>query len=98
MVTINDLAGIASERESRLRIRTTMPDELLRHDISDEELEALAETRRDHLWEGMWVSLGSAIGFLPTTIISIYSAYVADEKTPIALTSTSMANTPSPST
>lgn len=81
---VNSVSGISSENKSTLNIRTTMPDELLRHNISDEELTDLADTRRDSLWEGMWVALGSAIGFLPTTIMAFYQAYFKDVPIPIS--------------
>lgn len=49
-------------------ITITRPSELLRHDISDEELESLAEMKRDYLWEGMWVALGLCIGVAPNAV------------------------------
>jgi uncharacterized membrane protein len=55
-----------------------MPDEVLRHNISDEELTMLADARRDNIWEGMWVALGSTVGFLPSAVSTIY-AYIKME-------------------
>ena len=47
------------------KIERTSPDVLLRHDISDEELEKLADTKRDYLWEGKRVALGVFLGVAP---------------------------------
>lgn len=51
-----------------LTIRRTAPDELLRHDISDEELDMLCDSRRDNLSEGMWACIGGALGGVPSAI------------------------------
>ena len=63
----------------------THPDELLRHDISDEELEALCNMKRGPLYEGKWTAIGLFIGGLPQTIQAIYSAYIIDEKVAISM-------------
>ena len=63
-------------------ITRTRPDELRRHDISDEELGILYETRRDYLWEGMWVAAGVALGAAPTCATALISVILKDtEKT-----------------
>ena len=53
-------------------VATTKPDRLLRHDISDEELEVLCEMSSSHLIEAMWAALGAFIGFSPSSIQAIY--------------------------
>lgn len=60
-------------------ISTTVPDELLRHDISDEELDLLCETRRDNIWEGLWIATGLALGGVPSTIPAVLT-YVRGAK------------------
>lgn len=71
-------SNISSERDSGFNIRTTLPDELLRHNISDEELTMMSDSKRDNIWEGMWVAIGSTIGFLPSGV-SILFAFSSDE-------------------
>lgn len=66
-------------------IRTTLPPEVLRHDISDEQLETL---RRGHsmsqgLSEGMWAFVGGVIGAAPGAVTALYRAYVADAPVPL---------------
>lgn len=52
-------------------IKRTMPDELIRHDISDEELDMLCDGRKDSAWEAMWVALGLSCGALPGSISAV---------------------------
>lgn len=73
------------EQKEGLKVKTTMPDELLRHNISDEELQVLADMRRDHLWEGMWVALGIFLGFIPTVFSAIKNAYFIEERARISM-------------
>ena len=49
-------------------IATTAPDELLRHNISDEELEMLCESRSDGATEGYWVAMGAMAASAPAAI------------------------------
>ena len=56
-------------------ITTTRPDELLRHDISDEELGILFDMKRDHIWKGMWVALGLGVGAAPAAFAAIRSSF-----------------------
>lgn len=64
-----------SSTDSGITIDTTMPDRILRHNISDEELESLCAMSSSHLVEAMWVSLGTFLGFLPTSISAINNAF-----------------------
>ena len=57
------------------RIERTSPDVLRRHDISDEELTMLADTKRDYLWEGKWVALGVCLGAAQSSANALYAAY-----------------------
>ena len=49
-------------------IATTAPDELLRHNISDEELDMLCESRSDGATEGCWVALGALAASAPAAL------------------------------
>lgn len=61
------------------KITRTKPDQLIRHDISDEELDMLCEGRKDHVWEGMWTALGVALGTIPTSLAN-FGKYQATGK------------------
>ena len=65
------------------RIERTGPDVLRRHDISDEELTSLADTKRDYLWEGKWVALGVLLGSLQACINALWGAYGRDPGIPL---------------
>jgi hypothetical protein len=58
--------------ENDYTIACTMPDQLLRHNISDEELDMLCEGRRDNVWEGMWVAIGLLVGSLPSAANALW--------------------------
>lgn len=53
-------------------ISTTMPDELLRHDISDEELDVLCDPSRDELWELKWAAFGAFLATVPSAVEGLY--------------------------
>lgn len=67
------------------KIERTGPDVLLRHDISDEELEKLADTKRDYLWEGKWVALGVCLGAVKACFDALSGAYISDPSVPLAI-------------
>lgn len=69
--------------ESAFKISTTAPDELRRHNISDEELEMLTRDNRDGLSEAFWGLVGAAAAALPSAGESLWDAFAA--KTPVAL-------------
>lgn len=56
---------------SEYPIRITKPSEILRHDISDEELNLLASTKRDSFSEAFWAMVGAAVVALPPAIKAI---------------------------
>jgi hypothetical protein len=64
-----------ASRGGGYRIARTTPTELLRHDISDEELGALGEMKRDHLWDFMWIVLGVALGSAPSACEHIWGLF-----------------------
>lgn len=74
---------ISAAPTAAYRVSRTVPDELLRHDISDEELDVLVDVRRDYLWEGMWAAGGIAAGSGKSAIESLYAAYGASPATPL---------------
>lgn len=65
-------------------VRTTMPDEILRHSISDEELWMLGATRKENTVEIAYVLLGAVLGSAMPTLRRVYSSYWAEAKSPLS--------------
>ena len=59
-----------------IAIRTSQPDSLLRHNISDEQLEMLADLKREGLTEAGFAGVGVAGGALVPAADAILTAYV----------------------
>lgn len=74
----------ASVGKQQLRIATTAPDTLLRHDISDEELEMIGGVKRDGFAEFMWAMVSLAVGAAPAGIEAIYKSYLAATPAPLS--------------
>ncbi|ESQ79657.1 hypothetical protein [Asticcacaulis sp. YBE204] len=51
-------------------------DKPTRHTVSNEELDALCESRREYITEYVWAAFGVAIGTLPGTI-ALLSGYIS---------------------
>jgi hypothetical protein len=66
-------------------IKTTQPDELLRHNISDEDLEMLKDTNRDGLEGAFWGCFGAALASLPPSCESLLKAYIESPSTPLTI-------------
>jgi hypothetical protein len=66
-------------------ITRTLPDELLRHDISDEELAMLCGSRRDGVREGMWAAVGTFGGALPAGAAGLVAYSVGKDAGKLAL-------------
>lgn len=47
-------------------------DKPIRHVLSNEELDALCETRREYITEYVWGAIGVAIGTLPGTVALLW--------------------------
>ena len=80
------IAGVGAESGSNLTkfpIRTTMPAELLRHDISDEELDMLDASKRDTLREAAWGFFGLGGGFVFSAARNIHATYISDKPVPL---------------
>lgn len=60
---------------SKLQIITTVPQFILRHSISDEELEMISSSQTSSLENFMWACFGAAAGGLISTIRDIKAAY-----------------------
>lgn len=61
-------------------IATSQPDVILRHDISDEELDMLCQSRSDLAFELILVSAGTALGALPSALPTLYRGVVLGGK------------------
>lgn len=55
-------ASISSAQQGSYQIVRTGPDEILRHDIGDDELTRLGEGQGGHLGDAFWAFLGAALG------------------------------------
>ena len=72
--------------EGQYKISTTKPDNLRRHDISDEELEMLSGESRDGLSEAFWAFVGVVLGALPSACQAFYRAFWAVPRIPLSIT------------
>jgi hypothetical protein len=70
--------GVAETQSSNYAITRTMPDELLRHDISDEELEMLKNSRHDQLRAFAWAMIALAAGAAPAALNALFASYAPD--------------------
>lgn len=68
---------------NRIPIRTTGPDELRRHNISDEELDMLGDNRRGFFHEFMWATLTGALGTVPAAGHDINAAFFTYNAPPL---------------
>jgi hypothetical protein len=73
----------ATAQGSRLQIITTAPQRLLRHNISDEELEMLGNLRRDGLSEVFWGMFGAAAASIFPAAEAIWRAYFESPAVPL---------------
>lgn len=78
------LAAEARAGGSGYAIKTTMPDELLRHDISDEELDKLGDNQRGLFHEFMWASLTGAFGSAWGVFEALHGAFFVSPRTPLS--------------
>jgi hypothetical protein len=75
----------ASSSTVPIEIVTTQPAQLLRHNISDEELEMLATIRREGLGEAVAATAGAAVALAPAVGETIWKAYIETPFTPISI-------------
>src|ERR1700686_4574644 len=78
--TITETGGGGSravELSGGIPVRTTQPDFLLRHNISDEELTMLQKSRSDEAWEMTLAAGGAAVGAAPQVLRDLFNAFYA---------------------
>ena len=46
----------------------------------------LTSGKSDHMWEAMWVAVGTAIGSFVSTVRHVSSAFLVEDKTPLSVT------------
>lgn len=63
-------------------IITTQPDHILRHSISDEELDMLCDAKSDMVLEILLIAAGSAVGTLAATGAAIMKYFSASSDVP----------------
>jgi hypothetical protein len=62
-----------------LSLVTTYPERILRHNISDEELDMLCESKKDFILEFLWAAIGALAGAAPGAIVSIHAFATSKE-------------------
>lgn len=65
-------------------VHRTRPEKLIRHDISDEELEMLDSARRDGLSDAIWGFGGLAGASMIPAVTSLWKAYILNPSVPLA--------------
>lgn len=68
--------GISIESDGEMPIVTTRPEHILRHNISDEELDMLCEAKSDMVREFFLIALGSALGTIHAAFLVVQSMWV----------------------
>ena len=68
----------------QFHIRTTAPAALVRHNISDEELDALASSKREGLSEVMWSMVALATGAAPSASEALWKSYITNPAVPLS--------------
>jgi hypothetical protein len=77
--------GINVNTDAAPVIITTQPDHILRHSISDEELDMLCDSRTDMVLELLLISVGAILGTLPAAVHAIISYFGAAQDAPAEL-------------
>lgn len=77
MVPMSENIVTTSSSLNSVPVRTTQPDEILRHSISDEELDRLCEAKSDLVFEMLLIAVGTAIGSL-TGALGAIAVYLDD--------------------
>ena len=72
-----------TEPGQKTKIIVSRPDEIVRHEIADEELEMLSNLRRDWTMEAFWGFAGATIGAFKGAVSAILSAYGGDKVSPM---------------
>ena len=84
------MAETAEKREEGISgdpnviVSTTLPDELRRHDISDEQLTMLVGLSSGNENQLLWIMIGGAVGSISAAVSNFYHAYFAPN--PVSLT------------
>jgi len=76
--------GTSGEGGTPYNIERTAPDRLLRHDISDEDLDMFMSARRDGLFELMCVFFGVALGDAIAALESVEASYLNAQPIPLS--------------
>lgn len=63
-------------------IVTTLPDDIRRHNISDEDLDLLCESRSDYALEIVLLAGGGAIGSAPAAMSAVFAYLKSTEEAP----------------
>jgi hypothetical protein len=66
-------------------VHTTRPKILLRHDISDDDLQKLEDGNRGGLSEAFWAFVAAALVALPSAVEGLYNAYIHEHREPLTI-------------
>ena len=72
-----------SEPNRLYKISLSQPDEIVRHDISDEELQMLSDLKRNWMMEAFWGFLGAALGAAKGGFSALFTAYGEGKASPM---------------
>lgn len=74
---------LATGTSSNIVVRTSVPDSLLRHDISDEHLGMLQNAQSDLAFNLFLTALGTAIGSATSALRDLTNAYLISHPIPL---------------
>lgn len=66
-------------------IKTSQPDSLLRHNISDEQLQMLSDLKRDGLYQLGWAAVGGVAGSVVPAIEAVWRSYAETPAHPLTV-------------
>jgi hypothetical protein len=65
-------------------VLTTIPNSVLRHNISDEELEMLSSSHTSGIENFMWAMVGASFGAVSAAFRNVYNAFFVDQPAPLS--------------
>jgi hypothetical protein len=81
--TSGSITAGSSTQSSPIRIQTSAPDTIIRHNISDEELGMLGGSKRDGLGEFTWAMVALATGAAPAAVDAFAKSYLSNKPSPL---------------
>ena len=82
MEEIKPTFDTSSVSNTSIKVFITQPDELLRHNISDDELSRLCENKKGFLQDAFWVAVGGGLGSAAPGISAIINYFAKSPDAP----------------